>query len=326
MKRIQQIGVLTLAVITVLLGGSCSTTCNKCGKGKPSLAFEQKDTEIIITCGGKLVADYIYQDDKILRPYFAHVHTLDGIQVTRNYPPIAGVDPVDHSTMHPGVWMAFGTIGGQDFWRNKATIRHDKFTRKPRVRKGVLTFGTKSTMLTTNNEPLAKLDLNFKLTPCCDGYFLIWDAAFTPTMDGFSFGDQEEMGFGVRVATPMAEKNGGTIVNSDGLKGAKESWGKIALWSDYSGVISNRWVGIASMPDPHNFQPSWFHNRNYGLMVANMFGRKAFTKQGEPSQVPVAKGETFHLRWAAYIHSSATNEPPDISAAYQCFLGMQADR
>jgi len=230
---------------------------------------------------------------------------------------------VDHATMHPGIWMAFGDISGQDFWRNKATIRHDRFTQEPKVKDGTLSFGTESTMLTTNNEALAKLDLNFKLTPCYDGYFLIWNAAFTPLMDGFSFGDQEEMGFGVRVATPMAEKNGGRIVNSDGLVGAKESWGKIALWSDYSGVISNRLVGIASMPDPQNFRPSWFHNRNYGLMGANMFGRKAFTK-GEASQVPVAKGQTFHLRWAAYIHSSATNEPPDISAAYKRFLGIQA--
>ena len=80
-----------------------------------------------------------------------------------------------------------------------------------------------------------------------------------------------------------------------------------------------------ALPDPKNFRPSWFHNRNYGLMGANMFGRKAFTK-GEASQVPVAKGETFHLCWAAYVHSTATNETADVSAVYQRYVGMKCGR
>ena len=303
---------LYLGIMAALLGVSCSTHCGNC-PAKAGFNFQQKDDEVLITHGGSLIADYVYSDTNILRPYFAHVHTLDGIQVTRNYPPVAGVDPVDHPTMHPGIWMAFGDISGQDFWRNKATIRHDKFTKEPSLDHGALFFGTESTMVDTNGQSMAKLDIHFIIAPWKHGYLLSWKAAFTPLIDGFSFGDQEEMGFGVRMATPISEKNGGTVVNSDGIKGAKASWGKIAQWSDYSGTISNHLVGVASLPDPKNFRPSWFHNRDYGLMAANMFGRKAFTK-GEPSQVPVAKGETFHLGWMAYIHSSPTNEPIDISA------------
>ena len=140
--------------------------------------------------------------------------------------------------------------------------------------------------------------------------------------DNFTFGDQEEMGFGVRVATSITEKNGGTIQNSDGVKGARAAWGKIADWCDYSGVISNRLVGMTVFPDPTNFRPSWFHSRDYGLLEANPFGHKAFTK-GEASAVPVAKGQTFQLRFAVFIHSTPTNESPDIAAAFRTFANKQ---
>src|SRR6185436_18224508 len=127
----------------------------------------------------------------------------------------------------------------------------------------------------------------------------------------FYFGDQEEMGFGVRVATPLAEKNGGAILTSEGLRGAKTSWGQTAAWSDYSGVIGNRAVGVALFAAPENFRPSWFHNRDYGLMVANSFGRKAFTK-GELSRVPVTKGQTFTMRGGFFIHSTPVGATADV--------------
>ena len=281
-------------------------------------AFEQRDDRLIIMHDSKPVAHYVFRDTNIFRPYFAQVHTPDGIQVTRNHPPIAGVDPVDHPTMHPGIWLAFGDICGQDFWRNKATIRHEKFTAPPKTTQDQLTFATESTLIATNGNVLAKLNSAFTMTTQPDGYLLSWKAAFTPTTENFAFGDQEEMGFGARVATPLSEKNGGTVRNSDGLTGAKNAWGKTAEWCDYSGALSNRLVGITVIPDPKNFRPSWFHSRDYGLVVANPFGQKAFTK-GELSSVPVKKGEISILRFAAFIHSSATNEPPDITGAYKTF-------
>ena len=279
---------------------------------------EQLPDRLIITDGSNTIAHFVFADTNILRPYFAHVHTPDGIQVTRTHPPVTGVDPVDHATMHPGIWLAFGDISGQDFWRNKATIRHEKFTILPEISRDHLTFATSATLVSSNQTELAQQVSRFTLKATRDGYLLSWQADFIPSVDDFTFGDQEEMGFGIRIATALSEKKGGTVKNSDNLVGAKNAWGKTAAWCDYSGVLSNRLVGITVMPDPKNFRPSWFHSRDYGLIVANPFGQKAFTK-GEPSSVPVKKGETFTLRFAALIHSSATNEPPNITGAYKTF-------
>lgn len=279
---------------------------------------DQLDDRLIITYSSKPFAHFVFRDTNTFRPYFAHVHTPDGIQITRHHPPIAGIDPVDHPTMHPGIWLAFGDISGQDFWRNKATIRHEKFTAPPKTTKDQLTFATESTLIATNGDVLAKVDSSFTMSAQAEGYLLSWKAVFHPLVNNFTFGDQEEMGFGVRVATPLSEKNGGMIRNSDGLVGAKNAWGKTALWCDYSGTISNRLIGITVMPHLDNFRQSWFHSRDYGLLEANPFGRKAFTK-GEVSSILVKQGESFTLQFAAFIHSTPTNQPPDITGAYNSF-------
>jgi hypothetical protein len=276
---------------------------------------------LIITHNTKPVAHFVFADTNILRPYFAHVHTPDGIQVTRNHPPIAGVDPVDHPTMHPGIWLAFGNISNQDFWRNKATIRHERFTSQPEISKDRLAFATASSLVATNTEVIGRIDSTIAIQTVSGGYLVAWQATFSPQIGPLSFGDQEEMGFGIRVATPLSEKNGGTVKNSDGLTGAKNTWGKTAAWCDYSGMLSNRLVGITVMAHPKNFRPSWMHSRDYGLIVANPFGQKAFT-EGDASSITVKRGETFTLRFAAFIHSSPTNEPPDLSTALKTFTNQ----
>jgi hypothetical protein len=54
------------------------------------------------------------------------------------------------------------------------------------------------------------------------------------------------------------------------------------------------------LADPRNFRPSWFHARDYGLMVANPFGRKALSG-GPESRVEVKPGETFRLGFGLYL-------------------------
>lgn len=311
---------LVLGVFLALALTSCATHPKT---SKPSFAVEHQADRLIITHDSKPVAHFVFADTNILRPYFAHVHTPDGIQVTRHHPPIAGVDPVDHPTMHPGIWLAFGNISGQDFWRNKATIRHDRFIMPPATHDSRLTFITSATLVSSNQTELAQLLSRFTLHAIHDGYFLSWQATFTPHLENFTFGDQEEMGFGIRVATPLSEKNGGSVKNSDNVIGAKNTWGKTAAWCDYSGVLSNRLVGITVLTSPQNFRPSWFHSRDYGLIVANPFGQKAFTKTGEPSSIPVKRGENFTLHFAAFVHSSPTNKPPDLNSVYKTFTSQK---
>jgi hypothetical protein len=49
------------------------------------------------------------------------------------------------------------------------------------------------------------------------------------------------------------------------------------------------------------------HARDYGFVAANPFGRKAM-KKGTASKVVVNPGETLHLQYAIWIHSSTAGE------------------
>jgi hypothetical protein len=271
--------------------------------------------------GGEPVAHYIWKDEHVLRPFFAHVCAPGGIQVTRNFPPVPGTDPTDHETMHPGLWLAFGDISSHDFWRNKAIVKHDRFLQAPKVNQGKMTFATENSFLTTQGQLVCKQTSRFSLARRPAGYLLIWEASFSSPEADFAFGDQEEMGLGVRVTTKISEKNGGTIRSSEGGTSAKATWGKAAKWCDYSGTVNQRNVGIAIFSAPENFRPSWWHNRDYGLFVANPFGRKALT-QGEVSRVIVKTGETFRVRFGVLLHSSLTNQPMDMVAAFEDFAAQ----
>ena len=290
----------------------CQLAISVCSMAEDGFAVKQSTDSLAIRFANEPVAEYVFQDAKILRPYFTRVHVPGGMQITRNHPPIQGKDATDHDTMHPGLWLAFGDINGQDFWRNKAVIKHNRFIAPAVVNDGNLTFSTESSLQTSEGKRMGTQISRFIFSKKSGGYLLVWDVAFLATEQDLCFGDQEEMGLGVRVSTAITEKNGGLISSSTGAKGAKETWGKAHGWCDYSGVIGDAKAGIAIIPDPKNFRPSWFHNRDYGLMVANPFGRKAMN-QGEVSSIVVKKGEELRLRFAVFFHAEKPSENTDLN-------------
>jgi hypothetical protein len=149
----------------------------------------------------------------------------------------------------------------------------------------------------------------------------MWVSTFTCDQRPFAFGDQEEMGLGFRVATSITEQNGGTIRDSEGRTTAAAIWGKSAAWCDYSGAIDGRHVGVTLMGHPDNFRPSWWHARDYGLLVANPFGREAF-RQGQKSSVVVEQGESLRLRYGILLHAGKLGEPPDLAAVYADYVEL----
>ena len=278
-----------------------------------TVTFESKPGSVQIQIGDAPFAKYVYNDSEIPRPYFCDVHAPGGTQVTRNHPPIEGIDKTDHETYHPGIWLAFGDINGADFWRNKARVDHERFVEEPQGSEGIGVFAVEN-RYSSNGETICREICKYDLIVVTadllggeglprTGFLLIHESEFFPDTSDFVFGDQEEMGLGVRLATPITVKNGGSIQNSEGLKNEEGVWGKQAAWCEYSGIIGDRRVGVVLMPHPGNFRESWFHARDYGLLLANPFGRNAFT-EGEKSAVPVKKEERFPLRFGVFVYSA----------------------
>ena len=295
-----QLVVLVLIGVSPVAGrADPRVACNSAPQAS-RFEFDQQQDRLRIALDGQPIVEFVFRDEKILRPYFANARLVNGPQVTRNHPPTPGVDAVDHDAMHPGIWLGFGDLSGQDFWRNKATMEHVRFTTAPATADERLRFATECRLKTSAGEPLCLLANDFTLTARPTGWLLAWNADFRADQRSIVFGDQEEMGFGARIATPFTEKDGGVIRSSTGKQTARETWGRPAQWCDYSGR-GPRSGGIMLLASRGNFRESWWHNRDYGVFVANPFGRAAL-QQGARSAVTIERGESLRLSFGAFVH------------------------
>lgn len=286
------------------------------------ISFKQSKNSIQIFDGETAIATYYFADQKTTRPFFAHVRTPDKIQVTRNHPPRQG-DPSDHADYHPGIFMAFGDISGNDYWRLKAKCVHDGFVERPRNAAGLAGFTVRNRYQSADGKSTVCVETcryDFHARP--NGILLTTASEFTSPTE-FYFGDQEEMGLGVRVASPIREEGGnGLITSNSGLTTAKKTWGQPAQWCDYGGVIDGHRVGVSIFGSPKNQRVSWWHNRGYGVFVANMFGRKAM-RQGATSRIDVERDEKFYLGYGVMWYSVKPPLKYDPKAEYAYYFSLE---
>lgn len=305
-------------VLSLLL---CASDCSE-KSNQPAVAFQQVPGKLFISIGGKPFATYVYEDSVTTRPYFDNVKTPCGIQATRNHPPLAD-DPQDHATYHPGIWLSFRDINGNNYWLLKAKVDHEMFIEQPKGGPGIGTFTVRNYYMSAdgNNRVLAEL-VKYTILVRPSGYLLLTNSTFSSDEGDFTFGDAEEMGLGIRVNTKISVQYGqGHMTNAEGMKDEKGTWGKASKWIDYSGNIGDNYIGMAIMPDPSNFRPSWYHARDYGFIAANPFGRQAM-KQGEKSAVTVKKGANFSLGFGILVYCTPSSEKTDVNAAYQDYLNI----
>lgn len=281
-----------------------------------------------IEIDGEAGAEYVYEDPEIPRPHFRSLHAPGGLQVTRTQPPDPQHDVADHPLFHPGIWLSFGDLNGSDYWRLAAKVRFVEFTQQPQRIDGGGEFAARFEYLDQRDPTQLVCTEQFycRVLQQPAGTLITWDSTFSSPAE-FAFGDQEEMGLGVRMATLLrAERQPrgtipagtGTILDAEGRKNGQEVWGQTARWCDYSGSVEGQRAGVTLFCHPENFRPSWFHARDYGLLVANPFGRKAF-KQGELSRVVIQPGDALRLRYGILLHGG---QDPDLVAAYQNYISL----
>jgi len=296
-----------------------------------SFSFEMSDGQVNILYEGAPVATYVYEDDRIPRPFFCNVIAPNGEQVTRRHPtdPIMNKDNDDHGTYHPGIWLAFGDLGGEDFWRNDASVSHVRFVEAPSADENSATFIVENAYESLTDPSILvcteRCTYTFYAEP--SGYYFLMESTFS-SEDDFTFGDQEEMGIGARLATRFTVEHGtGAIRNSEGGIDERGTWGRAADWCSYYGEKDSERIGVTIMPSPENFRRSWFHTRDYGLMVANPFGEKAMTGPADenvsPSALSVNAGEAFRLGFGIRIFSEPANTDVDSVSSYTKYLQLR---
>ncbi|AFK05267.1 hypothetical protein Emtol_4142 [Emticicia oligotrophica DSM 17448] len=109
--------------------------------------------------------------------------------------------------------------------------------------------------------------------------------------------------FSGRMDADLAVINGGTMINSNGEKGEKETFGKKAAWIDFYGKRGEKMEGMAILQHPSNewYPAPWF-TRDYGF-----FSPTPMYWPANDKETTLKKGQTIKLRYRVLVHSGDTN-------------------
>lgn len=281
-------------------------------------AISREADRLVVTAGSEPVAAFVFADRAVGRPAIRDLAAPGGVVVTRPCPPRQGVDADDHATMHPGVWLGFSDLSGADPWRHKSAVRFAGFDGEPAVVDGAARFTAKIEYLAaaadTPDAPVAcrersSVSIRDRTIDGVPVRLLLWEAELSPGGNKpLVFGDVEEMGFGLRVATPLSPARGGRYLASTGGVNEKGIFGRAAEWVDASGTIDGRRVGAAVIDLAGNPREPFFHARDYGLVLANAFGRKAYVAKDPPPAITLKPGSALRLQYAILLHSDVPGE------------------
>jgi hypothetical protein len=302
----------------------------------PGVEVKQVDGGAIqVLAGGKEIARLVSEGQK---PYLFPLLGPSGLLMTRRFPMEKGVAGEDQDHPHQrSLWFTHGSVQGVDFWSEGAragSVRQVEVVAAEGgpVRGRIVTWnkwlapaGARlSDGRTAPPEGEKLLDDRRTLTfyPLERGALLI-DVTISLRSAGgpVVFGDTKEGTFGIRLAEPLKETRGGTIVNARGGRGMDQAWGQPAEWIDYFGPLGGETVGVAILDHPASFRhPTTWHVRNYGLFAANPFGYRDFSKgkAEKDGSFTLEPGKTMEFRYRVYLHHGDT-EAAKVGAVYQGF-------
>jgi hypothetical protein len=105
--------------------------------------------------------------------------------------------------------------------------------------------------------------------------------------------------FSARMAADLSVKNGGTMINAEGAKSEKDTFGKNSPWIDFYGKRGSAIEGLAIMQHPSNpWYPSPWFTRDYGFMSPTPM---YWPEKGE--ETFMTKGTVLNLRYRVLVHS-----------------------
>lgn len=284
-------------------------------QGAEQLSVKQHDNGLDIYAGTVRVAGYVHTEEPLGRPFLCNVRTLDGIQVTRNYPVQQG-DQDDHPH-HQGIFHTFSQVNGVDYWHMRGVTKQRRFIGDPTVTPSgnAAGFVAENVYLGVEKKtPQLKevIDYRFLITDL--GLLLVVDAVITAEAPEVKLGSKEEGGLAVRMSSDLRVESGASMMDDQGRSGGAAIWGKATRWVDNSGEKKGRWVGITLMTHPANGRLYHWHARDYGLLATNPLG----PLNTGPTQV-LKQGDSMRFRYGVMVHSSRKRTQYNPAAAQKVY-------
>ena len=280
-------------------------------KGKPApegVGALRKGDAVEFSVGGRPFTTYNFGED-FARPFFHPVLGPEQAPLTRGYPMLEGVpgETSDHRH-HRSIWVAHGDVNGVDDWSEEKGHGHQVSRRLKEVVDGPVCGILRQDLDWTSARGKKVLSEEreirvYALPP--DQRVIDLTVTLKAPSTKVTFGDTKEGGIcSVRVATSMDVTRDGKIENSYGAIGEAETWGRRAVWCDYSGPVDGKLVGIAVFDTPGNLRyPTYWHVRDYGLMTANPFGISHFhPESGERGDYVLKANAQLRFAYRIFMH------------------------
>jgi len=287
------------------------------GPAGAGVALKTGTAQIDVTIDGAAFTSYVFAPKTIgkavlRRPYFFPAFGPAQTQMMRPYPMVQRDLPKNVRTDHPhhtGLYVAHGAVNGVDNWSvgSKAGyIVHKAFEA---VVGGPVVGVIRETLdwTSVDKKPVMAETRTVRIYRLPDTARMIDIEIQCEAKYGkVTFGDTKEGGMCATRMRPELKSDSkatkGRLVNSEGQT-AGAAWGKKAAWCDCSGLVDGKRVGFAIFDSPDNLRhPTTWHARTYGLLTANPFGLRHFTKGKQRGDYVLAEGKSRTWRYRVYFH------------------------
>jgi hypothetical protein len=261
--------------------------------GFQKVTAKLEEDKVAITIAGKLFTCYKFSPSQKY-PYFWPVNgPVSNQSITTE-----SSEPYPH---HHSLFFGCDRVNGGNFWQeenkygqiisqgpkiieakgSRVVFTDVCFWQQPEIKPIIL--DTRRIVITAPNENLRLIDFEITLQPLID----------------IQIQKTNHSLFSVRVVPELSVNSGGTLINTEGKTGEKETWGVASPWCDYYGTRNNITEGIAILQHPDNrwFPSKWF-TRDYGFFSPTPMN---WLENDRPFKL--AKSETLTLRYRVVVHA-----------------------
>jgi hypothetical protein len=257
------------------------------------ITAEKKDSRINISINGRFFTSYIFsQDEKY--PYFYPVNGPSGASVTSmrnsNYP------------HHSSLFFGADRLNGGNYWQ-EGLERGQIIS----VKADIIENGGERVVIENEciwvrpgaNAPIKDTRRIIISAPSNDMFQIDFDIALQALMD-ITIRRTNHSLFSARMDPDLAVLNGGTMINAQGDRGEKETFGKPSPWMDFYGKRGDNVEGMAIMQHPSGTWSSapWF-TRDYGFFSPTQLYWPDDMEKG----TIIEKGEVIKLRYRVLVHA-----------------------
>ncbi len=263
---------------------------NAIGQGK--ITATKFDSKIDVNINNNLFTSYIFSEDEKY-PFFFPVNGPSNGSVTSmrngNYP------------HHSSLFFACDFVNGGNYWQDilergqiislradilpsdttKVIIENECIWRRPNAISPIKDL--RKITITAPSKELFQIDFEITLE-------MLTDVTIKKTNHSL---------FSGRMDADLAVTNGGTMINSNGEKGEKGTFGKKSPWIDFYGKRGDKIEGMAIMQHPsNNWYPSPWFTRDYGF-----FSPTPMYWPENDKETTLKNGEVINLKYRVLVHS-----------------------